>query len=112
MYKKKLKAALVLLEKAFALIRNKKRWCQHTTAKNKKGKDCLPRSKEAVQWCSYGALLRYSTDKSPIQELAFEKLKQNCVGGPITTNDMCYFETVKDMWRNTINKTKEEILSL
>ena len=75
----KKKASDVLKE---ALKRVQKGWTQHTSARDKQGRELPTRSRKAVQWCAVGAITSQSRvdylsrGKSDAIERSFRYLKQ------------------------------------
>lgn len=49
---------LQILTRARKLLSNPKRWCQWTSARDKRGLPTLPLSDNAVSFCAYGAIAR------------------------------------------------------
>lgn len=69
-----LKAAFAVLEKAYALIRSKKRWCQGPQAKTEDGQFAGATAPDACQWCAIGAIWKYAPVDSLRAERAAEML--------------------------------------
>ena len=56
------KLKIVVVRRALKLIADEKRWCRHHLALSKSGEGILPHSRDAVQWCCAGSIIKAVND--------------------------------------------------
>lgn len=92
-----------VLQAAYDLIGDKRRWCQGELARDCSGNGVLPTSQEAVAWCAMGALLKVGRSKK-----AEVLLGLACINR-YDTNDVCVndnfgYAAIRRMFRKAIKE--------
>lgn len=91
-----------LFNKAYNLIKDKKKWCQKWFAKNSAGEDCRGFDVDAVCWCSTGALEKYAPAgyNDPVFFNIMEAFKKQLSPGLTLAalNDRKNYDVVMGLW--------------
>lgn len=92
-----------VLQAAYDLIGDKRRWCQGELARDCNGNGVLPTSQEAVVWCAMGALLKIGGCRRA------EVLLANACFDSHNTNDVCVndnlgYAAIRRMFRKAIKE--------